>query len=203
MAPDDIDVSIPGHADSADFINRLQRIVDAFRVTHILIAGDMNAHSPAWGGDVFDGRGSLLEEFFTHNDLLIINNPLSPPTFTSHRGESWIDVAVGCNSTYTKISNWRVLTEDSLTEHALITFGFSNSDDAQDPAYVPPLKYALNRANWLEMKDYLETHLISQYSENRNETCQQIDNNINTILYCPQMKSYVKETGRKLEIRLK
>ncbi|XP_023232094.1 uncharacterized protein LOC111631977 [Centruroides sculpturatus] len=194
-----VNTYFPGDADSEEYISGLQRIVDAFRDSHILIAGDLNAHSPAWGGEVFDRRGGLLEEFFMHNDLLVINNPLSPPTFTSHRGESWIDVTVGCSRTYTKINNWRVLSEDSLTEHALISFDLFNSVDGQTPAYAPPLKYALNRADWLGLKDYLETHLISYYSESPIDARQQIDTNIASITHACDL--YIpKKTPRKRRV---
>ncbi|XP_023235635.1 uncharacterized protein LOC111635019 [Centruroides sculpturatus] len=88
-----LNIYFPGRVDTDSFIDDLQRIVEAFQGIHIIMAGDFNAHSPAWGGDNLDRRGRLLEEFLAYNDLLILNNPFSPPTFHSARGSSWIDVA--------------------------------------------------------------------------------------------------------------
>ncbi|XP_023229966.1 uncharacterized protein LOC111630147 [Centruroides sculpturatus] len=177
-----INVYLPGDYDDNVFIDELQRKVHAFCDTCIIIAGDFNAHSPAWGGDAFDLRGGMLEEFFAVNDLIIINNPLSSPTFISSRGESWIDIAVCSANYHSKIQDWRILDEDSLTEHAYITFNLVNINRSSTSPYLPRNKYACNRANWPAIKNFLDDHLIDQYSEDPAIVRGQIDKNIETII---------------------
>ncbi|XP_023236006.1 uncharacterized protein LOC111635306 [Centruroides sculpturatus] len=126
-----INTYFPGEIDNDNFLGKLQHIIDAFQEAQIVLAGDLNAHSPAWGGNRLDGRGRQLEEFLNQNDLLLLNNPFSPLTFCSPRGESWIDVAICSSRLYAKITNWRVLPEESLSDHAYVTFnliGKGNED---------------------------------------------------------------------------
>ncbi|XP_023228538.1 uncharacterized protein LOC111628912 [Centruroides sculpturatus] len=188
-----VNVYFPVDAETVYFIEKLQRIVNDFQGTHIVIAGDFNAHSPAWGGKNLDTRGSLLEEFFALNGLLIINNPYSPPTFTSSRSESWIDVAVFNDSSYSRITNWRVINDENLSEHAYIEYELTDSGDGDRPIFASRPKYALNQANWIGIKNYLEEHLIETYSEEPEVARIQLDSNIKAItkaceIYIPKKR---------------
>ncbi|XP_067126624.1 uncharacterized protein [Centruroides vittatus] len=72
-----LNIYFPGGVDSESYLQNLQDTIDAFNGTH-LIVGDINAHSPAWGGEDLDGLGGLFEEFLHRNNLLLLNNSMSP-----------------------------------------------------------------------------------------------------------------------------
>ncbi|GBL80149.1 hypothetical protein AVEN_29135-1 [Araneus ventricosus] len=63
----------------------------------IVINGDFNAKSPAWGPTRSDSRGLELLNFVLRHHLDIRNDIDSPPTFESTRGKSWIDLTITKN----------------------------------------------------------------------------------------------------------
>lgn len=58
----------------------------------MVLVAFVSAKSPIWGNSMLDHRGTLVLDFCTANDLHIVNNPDSEPTFRNVRGETWIDL---------------------------------------------------------------------------------------------------------------
>ena len=42
---------------------------------HLLIAGDVNGHSPSWGYQDLNSRGDQIEDWMIENNLILINKP--------------------------------------------------------------------------------------------------------------------------------
>ncbi|XP_067128676.1 uncharacterized protein [Centruroides vittatus] len=162
-----LNIYFSGGADSESYLKNLQDTIDAFSGTYLIIVGDINAHSPAWGGAELDRCGDLFEEFLHRNNLLLLNNLMSPPTFQSTRRHSWIDVSTCSSGFCNRILNWRVLPKKSLSDHAHITFDICPKM-RHFIENTPRRKYDPKRANWARIKEFLETNLIKDYSSEQN-----------------------------------
>ncbi|GIX87716.1 uncharacterized protein CDAR_617071 [Caerostris darwini] len=73
-------------------LNTLRPILNKYNDFPMIILGDFNAKSRVWGQRNLGDRGSKLLPFCNQQDLNIENSPDSLPSFTSTRGESWIDL---------------------------------------------------------------------------------------------------------------
>ena len=65
------------------------------RAQGIVICTDCNGHSPLWGpGSIpLNAVGDIVENILLEENLIVLNNSDSPPTFRGDRGQvSWIDV---------------------------------------------------------------------------------------------------------------
>ncbi|KAF8788627.1 Retrovirus-related Pol polyprotein type-1 like protein [Argiope bruennichi] len=107
-------------------LEKLEKTIARFPNYPIIINGDFNAKSPAWGKDKQDERGKNLLGCLNRLDLDIINEIHSPPTFDSTRGRSWIDLTSVKNIARNKIMDWKVHTDISLSDHNLITFSLDS-----------------------------------------------------------------------------
>ncbi|XP_068994067.1 uncharacterized protein [Neodiprion pinetum] len=87
----------------------------------ILIAGDFNAKSPLWGSDRWDERGEIVAEFLARLDLWPTNMGDAPNWSREATGaKSIIDITVGNPGVAAEIRGWRVLAEESLSDHRYI-----------------------------------------------------------------------------------
>ena len=92
----------------------------------IVIGMDSNGHSSLWGpeGTSPNTVGRMIEDIILECDLEVINDPDSPPTFISDRGErSWVDVTLASCSAALTIANWKVATNFFTgSDHHAISF---------------------------------------------------------------------------------
>ncbi|XP_046742524.1 uncharacterized protein LOC124409152 [Diprion similis] len=87
----------------------------------ILIAGDFNAKSPLWGSATWDVRGRMVAEFLARLDLSPINTGEAPTWRRAATGsESVIDITAGSPGVAAEVREWRVLEEESLSDHRYI-----------------------------------------------------------------------------------
>lgn len=106
----------------------------ATRSHSIILGGDFNAASEAWGSKRTDRRGALMLEWMAANGLVVINEGTAP---TFHRGdqESHVDLTICSERTAGLISSWEVLTnEENLSDHYCIEFSL----DKTGPPPTPP-----------------------------------------------------------------
>lgn len=114
----------------------------------LLIAGDLNAHHEAWGGDVTDARGEDLLEWCVSNGLTIVNDNNSTPTFDCNRGKSWIDVTITNNM---NITNWKVQEEETLSDHKYVTFEIITAESTNTRR--AKRTYDFNNTDWKTFKE--------------------------------------------------
>lgn len=91
----------------------------------ILILGDFNAKSPLWGKRDLENRGKKVTDLIINNDLIIINNPDSPPTFIGPQGSSWIDLAL-TNIHPDKIQDWKIDDRITISDHQIMEITISS-----------------------------------------------------------------------------
>lgn len=117
--------------------------------------GDFNTKSTLWGNAGQNNRGSLLIELCAANNLTIVNDPLSQPTFQGHLGSSWIDLTMVRLEKFNVI-NWEVSEVITLSDHMQITFQLQEAQNT-----VTPLnrRYIMSKMNWLRLKAKLDEDL--------------------------------------------
>ncbi|KAJ8712621.1 hypothetical protein PYW07_005463 [Mythimna separata] len=107
----------------------LERTMGVLRGHNVLVGADVNAHSPLWHsaprhligrGREVARRRELVEGFVLAHGLTIHNRPGQPSTFHTINGESNIDVTMSTRGV--RVTDWRVHTEASSSDHRLITF---------------------------------------------------------------------------------
>ncbi|XP_018577377.1 uncharacterized protein LOC108915741 [Anoplophora glabripennis] len=91
------------------------------RRERILMAGDFNGKNVAWGGTETDERGEEILEWTVMHGWNIENSQDDPPSFSSNRGRSWVDLVL---SKGVKVKDIIVdREEESLSDHYYISYG--------------------------------------------------------------------------------
>lgn len=86
-----------------------------------IILGDLNVKSPQWGSPTSDIRGEYFVEWLSTMDLLT-HNTGDKPTFVRGPSQSYIDVTCSTQGIARNILNWKVLDDESHSDHAFIYF---------------------------------------------------------------------------------
>jgi len=100
-----------------DFLNRLERSIRS-ESTEAIITGDFNAKHTDWGSTTSEKRGEALADLIYALGLVVCNKGNSS---TFHKG-SIIDLTIATPNLARKVSGWRVLEEESLSDHFYIVF---------------------------------------------------------------------------------
>jgi hypothetical protein len=123
----------------------------------ILIGSDANSHNIMWGSSDTNRRGISLMEFILSEDLRILNEG-NRPTFINRVREEVIDITFCSSDIEFEISDWRVSSEDSLSDHQTINFKMF-----ADPP--PPISYRNPKAtNWEAFNFRLDRRLRNRNS---------------------------------------
>lgn len=132
-------------------MTKLGQYIDSKKMEAV-IGMDSNAHHPIWGCEKANRRGELLISYLstTRLDLLNLGNE---PTFVTSRARTIIDLTLSTATIKSKIKNWRVTGETSLSDHRHIQFQVDLSNPRPKP-YRDPKK-----TNWDSYRVDLETRL--------------------------------------------
>ena len=137
-------------------LNFLFDNLDHREIQRLVLCGDLNAHSNVWSNSTStDRKGEVVESIFLQYNMLVLNDPNSPPTFDSGRGRSWIDVTAAGDHMADKISNWKVLEEETLSFHKLISFDIQtpHEDDLT-------VKYHFESTDWIQFNMFMQNQFI-------------------------------------------
>ncbi|KAJ8939473.1 hypothetical protein NQ318_022527 [Aromia moschata] len=104
-----------GNEEYESFLHRLGRSVRQHR-GRCIVAGDFNAKSIIWGAHANDQRGEMLVEWIGENNLMAMNDGLTP-TFQRGVSSSYIDVTLVTSNLNNSIWDWRVSEEENMTHH--------------------------------------------------------------------------------------
>ncbi|XP_011260711.2 uncharacterized protein LOC105253992 [Camponotus floridanus] len=115
-------------------LNRIEnRIKNLDKGRQIILGGDFNAHSLAWGSRYTSSKGKKLLNLMEELNLLLVNSGNSP-TCTRQQGNSIIDLTWATPKTLGRIGKWTV--EDtvlSLSDHNYITYSINMKKLAHIP----------------------------------------------------------------------
>lgn len=158
-----------------------------------IIFGDFNAKSTLWGQHPLDRRGAQLIDIIVQENLTVLNNNDSPPSFQSSRGISWIDLAI---TNITEADFTFQITDDiTNSDHNLIELKISN----QIPIKCKN-RISLHR---LKMDKFLlASDAIINSSDWRNLTIDHINSFIinlqNSLFYLAKNNTRTKITKKKI-----
>lgn len=96
--------------------------------TELIISCDANAHHHIWGSRKSNSRGHKMLQFITWNNFKLLNEG-NTPTFTNIRTGTVIDLTLASQGIGRKISGWKVLEEDSYSDHKYITFELGTKEE--------------------------------------------------------------------------
>ncbi|KAL4108264.1 hypothetical protein QTP88_018495 [Uroleucon formosanum] len=152
-----------------DFQDLLCRLEDSIRTvqqgTPVLVTGDLNARSAAWGDWVDNRRGEELGLLIESLGLVIANTG-STPTFTRGAG-SIVDVTLSCDSLAASITDWRVL--ESLfnnSDHHYIRFSLTHGRDlARATSATTAAPRAWNTAGGVANDSFLAGLVLAEWLE--------------------------------------
>lgn len=97
------------------------------RGRNVIVAGDMNAKSEAWGAGCADARGEHVNDWVAELGLIVMNVG-GEPTFVRGASESHIDITLATSDVAVKVKGWKVLKEDSLSLHRYIWYEWEGGD---------------------------------------------------------------------------
>lgn len=110
----------------------------------LVLGCDANAHHWKWGSSDCNNRGESLLEFILSNNLEI-SNVGCQPTFVTRAREEVLDVTLSNHLANGLITQWRVSTEPSLSDHRIIKFKVGlvvgNRTEVRNPRNVNWSKY--------------------------------------------------------------
>lgn len=112
----------------ADFIKYIDDLEKSVRTAtgNILITGDFNAKAADWGEFRSDKRGDIVTEFIAQNDLVVLNRG-NEFTFRRLDTGSIIDLSLSTPKLATRVKQWKVLEDYTLSDHQYIEFHIEKS----------------------------------------------------------------------------
>ncbi|KAL3243006.1 hypothetical protein MRX96_020685 [Rhipicephalus microplus] len=98
------------------------------RTSNVVVAGDFHAKHLVWGPNAGDERGAHLLEFAAANELILLNDPQSRPTYETPYAASWIDVTLASFTAVQSGFQWEVREDLTHSEHRCIEIRIGESE---------------------------------------------------------------------------
>ncbi|CAB3236245.1 unnamed protein product [Arctia plantaginis] len=112
------------------FLTSLETSIRRLASGHVLVLGDFNVKSIAWGTPRTDARGEAVEEWAASVGLCLLNRG-STNTCVRQQGGSIVDRSFTTPALAARVRNWRVLEEvETLSDHLYIRFELSRTQDS-------------------------------------------------------------------------
>ena len=167
---------LPDSNDIDEDISAMEMITATTR--NVIICSDTNSWNTVWGSNQTNRRGAKLGEFISRNQLVVLNNPSATPTFSSARGQSWIDVTLATPLIANRIVDWTLRSETS-SDHQAISFRLvENSESSHGTAKG----YLTRRADWNAFRSTLEGKLVDdEWDEAEIEQTNDLDYRVSRI----------------------
>jgi ribonuclease HI len=108
----------------------------------LVIMGDLNGHSPLWGGDRSNPQGKILEDLCSQHDLVVLND--GSPTFISASSGSLsaLDISI-CDPSLFLNLEWSVHDDTGGSDHFPTIITYSNNF-----CETPLENWRFRQANW-------------------------------------------------------
>ena len=95
-----------------------------------LIGGDFNSKSPKWGETRLNRRGILVGEMVARNDLIVLNQ--NKETRSGGGGVNIINLTIAAPRLASRVGDWSVLKETTLSDYRCIEFNLEQQRQAVD-----------------------------------------------------------------------
>lgn len=121
-----IHIYIPPSETVDEMLNKLEYYVNRILNKKVIIVGDFNSKFSLWGIQRCDSGGNQLLDFVIKQDITILNDPGSLPTFDATIGRSWIGIVMYRNININEIGDFTISDEINMSDHNLILFKLKN-----------------------------------------------------------------------------
>lgn len=122
-------------AEFEQYLLEVGALIDRVNPPLLLVCGDFNAKSTAWGSPQTLPRGETLEDWALERGLMVLNRG-EADTCVRRQGGSKIDVSFASAALASRIRGWHVAEySETLSDHRYIRFSVSAA--AVAPAAVP------------------------------------------------------------------
>ncbi|GBN43825.1 hypothetical protein AVEN_181865-1 [Araneus ventricosus] len=101
-------------------LQELHSILTDLGDERVLICEDLNAHSRIWGYANEDTRGAQVEDFLLAQQLYLLNETNSPPTFENRCRKEWTDLSFIKGTDFANSCTWKVLEHYTHSDHNYI-----------------------------------------------------------------------------------
>ncbi|XP_075983175.1 uncharacterized protein LOC142981264 [Anticarsia gemmatalis] len=109
-------------SDFERFLQEVSRLVRWAHPSPVLVAGDFNAKSVAWGSPATNARGQALEEWAVSLGLVLTNRG-SVNTCVRQQGSSIVDLTFTSAALARRVQDWSVLEEvETASDHRYIRY---------------------------------------------------------------------------------
>lgn len=144
-------------AEFSDFLDRLDTSIRGSKMP-VIAAGDFNAKSGFWGSNHEDARGALLTDLMSALNMTACNQG-NNPTFVRGHSETHIDITFASSSIVNRITNWRVLEEESLSLHKYIAFDVLSTPRKLVHQNGGP-KWSWRKQNEVKLREYIDRTIV-------------------------------------------
>jgi sugar/nucleoside kinase (ribokinase family) len=101
-------------------LRKIEAITQHAHEAGLLIAVDCNARSCLWHDILTNGRGRMLEEFLTSQQLYIMNEESDLTTFRSSRGKSNIEITITNDRLLSAVVGWGITDQERCSDHSVM-----------------------------------------------------------------------------------
>nr|BAC06456.1 reverse transcriptase [Papilio xuthus] len=144
-----------------DLLERVGTLVGRNLPHSVLVMGDFNAKSSAWGSTSTNARGAVLEEWALTSGLCLLNRG-SRPTCVRTQGSSIVDLTFACPATARRVYGWEVVEGvETLSDHRYIRFAISTTPTV--PAHQGPESLQRDTPRWVVKR--LNTDLLIEAAQ--------------------------------------
>lgn len=147
-----ISVYAPPRKPMQHTLGLVEEMLARYSSANVVVAGDFNAKHRAWGPRAGDDRGARVMELAAAAGLMVLNDPLSPPTYENTYASSWIDVTLATPAVVAAGYVWQVSDNVTFSEHKYVTVRVGSREVASRKRLTryaqAELLTALSRETW-------------------------------------------------------
>ncbi|KAL0852476.1 hypothetical protein ABMA28_000643 [Loxostege sticticalis] len=151
-------VYLEGDGDIEADISQIGKVVDKSGGNGLILGGDVNAWNIWWGSIDTNVRGESLGGALDEMGLQILNTG-TVPTFDYIRGgrrfRSRVDITVCTEDLLTKVQNWRVEADVTVSDHRAILFEVNLVKSVGIDIKRTTRLFNTKKANWAELRQEL------------------------------------------------
>ena len=119
----------------------------------LIIGADANSHHIAWGSTDNNTRGENLLDFIITTNLQICNLG-NTPTFQNALRDEVIDITLTTTNAINLITNWKVETGNTISDHNKITFNYNT-----EPVLATDTFRNVKKTDWSKYRTLLNERL--------------------------------------------
>ena len=154
----------------------VERLLKFTKGKKLILAIDSNSRSTTWHDIKTNPRGKVLEEFLAYNQLHILNEDSERTTFQSSRGSSNIDLTIANNHMLAAIKDWKILEEESCSDHNIIQYNLTFNPDKEHKCNSQGPRFIMKEGQHADFQKNFRRQILKNFeTDNNGGNISQID----------------------------